>query len=46
MRRQEIASLVFSSSDFPLRPYLIYMVRELSHMVMFIKREECFTKYA
>lgn len=24
MRRQEIASLVFSSSDFLLRPYLIY----------------------
>ena len=26
MRRQEIASLVFSSSDFPLRPYLIYNI--------------------
>ncbi len=46
MRRQEIASLVFSSSDFLLRPYLIYMVRELTHMVLLIKREECFTKYA
>lgn len=46
MHRQEIASLVFSSSDFFLRPYLIYMVRELSPMVLFIKRVECFTKYA
>lgn len=26
MRRQEIASLVFSSSDFLLRPYLIYNI--------------------
>lgn len=26
MRRQKIASLVFSSSDFPLRPYLIYNI--------------------
>lgn len=44
MRRQEIASLVFSPSDFLLRPYLIYMVRELSQYGLVHKTRGVFHK--